>query len=90
MAAAEDFIVLGDLRGTFYDGGPRLDAGTFVVRMFVGDGTYDEEITCPLGELRANVEKRMRALAKKPDAKLRVDAERPHPALDNGHAVEVP
>jgi hypothetical protein len=32
----------------------------------------------------------MLALAKKPDAKLLVDAERPHPALDNGHAIEVP
>jgi hypothetical protein len=70
------FAVLGDLGND-----------TYVVRMFVGDATYDEEITCPLGELRATSRS---AWLSKPDAKRRVDAQRPHPALDNGHAVEVP
>lgn len=72
--AADSFLVLGD-----------LGADRYVVRMFVGDDTFDEEITCPLADLTATVEQRMAALAATPDPDLRVEAERP--LIYPGHAI---
>lgn len=72
-----EFLVLGDLGG-----------GRYIVRMFVGDQTYDEMIDSPLAELQERVDARMHELANQPDEQLLAEAERP--ATHPGHAVELP
>jgi len=71
------FLVLGDLGNDRY-----------VVRMFIGDQTFDQEISTTLDQLKSTVELRMNEFRNKPDHNLLVDAERPR--IDNGHAVILP
>lgn len=84
-----DYLVLGDLRATVDGfGGPRLERGRFIVRMFVGDQVFDEEIESSLDELHDTVHARMLELERKPDPDLLAEAERPR--IHPGHAVMLP
>lgn len=71
------YLVLGDLGGDKY-----------IVRMYVGAATFDQEFDVTLTDLDKTVTKRMGELARKPDKKLAVEAERPH--THPGHAVALP
>lgn len=83
-----DFLVLGDL--TERELGVYVDRSrTLIVRMFIGDATYDEEITVDnLDVARDTIAARMTELAATPDKTLLVEAERP--TVETEHAIVLP
>lgn len=88
--AAGEFLVIGDLT--------RRELGEYksperhlIVRMFVGDRIFDEELeVASLDELQGVAEKRMAALAKKPDKSKLVESDSGWPHDNPGHAIAVP
>lgn len=87
---ADEFRVLGDLTERNL-GAYTSPARKLIVRMFVGGATFDEEMDfASPDEITAKIEARMKALHKTPNKKALAEAKLPPPALDHGHAIEVP
>jgi hypothetical protein len=87
--ADQDYLVLGDLtrRELGEYAGPERH---LIVRMFVGESIFDEEIEVgSLSELPAVVEKRIAALRKKPDKAKLVESDSGWPADNPGHAIDL-